>query len=136
MVRYIRSSKNSYNTITSIDELLDILESGKYNYYGLRGAHPEDMQYLDRGYLEPSYVWEDNSSTEDVLPGTSAVGISDSLSEAEIMNRYNMCKTVYNFGADTVLLLGSSQMDYGEDDNEVILGDNGYGADVIAIVEI
>ena len=47
-----------------------------------------------------------------------------------------MCKTVYNFGADTVLLLGSSQMDYGEDDNEVILGDNGYGADVIAIVEI
>ena len=136
MVRYIKSSSASYDTITSVAELLDILEFGKYNYYGLRGAQPEDMQYLERGYLEPSYVWEDNSPTDDVLPGTSAVGVSDSLSESEILRRYNMCKKYYNFGTDTILLLGSSQMEYGNDEEEVILGDNGYGADIIAFVRI
>lgn len=135
MKRYIKSNSNKIPTITNVEELMDILEFGQYNYYGLRGIHEEDLQYLDRGYLNPSHVWDDGEYTDEVLSGTSALFVADTMTEAEIIKRYNICKSMYNFHNGTVLLLGDNTSEYGDDYDEVLLGHNGYGADVVAIVD-
>ena len=75
--------------ITTIQELMAELESGNYNYYGLRGAYESDLEKLDRGYLDRSYVWEDGEQTDEQLDGTCALGVSDSLTEDEIQEVYD-----------------------------------------------
>ena len=83
-------------------------------------SHKKDYIY----YVPVTKVSNDNREKIEII-----------INELSSYNTYTTSLKSY-LNADTVLLLGSSQMDYGEDDNEVILGDNGYGADVIAIVEI
>ena len=123
--------------ITTLEELMEAIENANA-YCGLRGASESDMENLDRGYLECSYNWEDNTCTEEQLEGTCAVGVNEYLSEKEVENRYNRVKAMYATcnGTNTVLLISDTQQEYGNDENEVILGHNGYGADVIAIVEL
>lgn len=123
--------------ITTLEELMEALENTN-EYCGLRGASESDMENLDRGYLECSYNWEDNTCTDELLDGTCAVGVNEYLSEKEVENRYNRVKAVYATcnGTNTVLLISDTHQEYGNDENEVILGHNGYGADVIAIVEL
>lgn len=124
-------------TITTIEELMEVLESGRYNYYGLRGATNHDIENIERGYLECSYNWEYGEKTDEQLDGTCAVSVGDFLSQKEIMRRYNrMGRYTAQHGTNTVLLIADSNCEYGEDEDEVILGSNGYGADVVAIVEI
>lgn len=125
-------------TITSISELMSIIEEGKYNYYGIRGASESDMENLDRGYLDCSYDWDDNESTGEQLGGTCALGINEYTSEEKAEK---ICKRALNMYAkcnrtNTVLLIADNGQEYGNDDGEVILGSNGFGADVIAIIEI
>lgn len=120
--------------ITTMSELMAELESGNYNYYGLRGAYESDLEKLDRGYLDRSYVWEDGEQTDEQLEGTCALGVSDSLTESEIKRRYDAALKMYA-ETGTVLLIADSCQEYGNDDNEVILG-NGFGADVVAIVRL
>ena len=122
--------------ITNVEELMAELESGDYNYYGLRGAHEADLIRLDVGYLEPSYVWIDGECTDELLNGTSAIGVSENLSEKELLKRYKTARDVYAFDTKVVLLVGDAVEEYGEDENEVILGSDGWGADIIAIVEL
>ncbi len=123
--------------ITTIEELMEILESGEYNYYGLRGATNHDVANIERGYLDRSYNWVDGEKTDEQLDGTCALSVGDFLSEREILRRYNrIAMYTAQHGTETILLIADNNQEYGEDENEVILGSNGYGADVVAIVEI
>ncbi len=124
-------------TITTINGLMEILENGNYNRYGLRGASENDMDNLDRGYLDCSYNWEDNESTGEQLNGTCALGISEYDSETDLTAAYERALNMYAKcnGTNTVLLIADNTYEYGNDDGEVILGTNGFGADVIAIVK-
>ncbi len=122
-------------TITTIAELMTEIESGNYNYYGLRGAFENDMNNLERGYLDCSHDWVDGEYTEEELSGTCAIGVNEYINEAEIMDRYNRALNAYS-EIDTVLLIADKNQEYGNDENEVILGSNGCGADIIAIVRI
>ncbi len=123
--------------ITTIEELMEILESGEYSYYGLRGATNHDVANIERGYLDRSYNWVDGEKTDEQLDGTCALSVGDFLSEREILRRYNrLAMYTAQHGTSTILLIGDNNQEYGEDENEVILGSNGYGADVVAIVEI
>lgn len=137
MLKLIVENTYAVPTITTMSELMDILESGKYNYYGLRGATNHDVENINRGYLDCSYNWIDGEKTDDPLDGTCALSIGDFLTENEIIKRYNRC-AMYNasHGTNIVLLIADNSQTYGEDENEVILGSNGYGADVVAIVDI
>lgn len=139
MKRYIHSSSDdskSIRHITTMDELIDILESGEYNYYGLRGASKHDLNDAQtKGYLEKSHDWIDGTRTDDVLDGTCAVSVGDFISESEIRNRFNRVKRLYSYSTTTVLLIAGDDEDYGEDEDEVIISDNGSGADVVAIVD-
>ena len=121
--------------ITNISELMAELESGSYNYYGLRGAHDSDLDKIGRGYLDCSYVWEDGAQTDEQLGGTCAIGISDSLAVDEIQKRYGVAFKMYAENG-TVLLIADKSQEYGNDENEVILGSNGCGADIVAIVRL
>jgi hypothetical protein len=121
--------------ITSMSELMAELESCNYNYYGLRGAYESDLEKLDRGYLDCSYVWEDGEQTDEQLNGTCALGVNDCMSESAIMERYERALAMYS-ESGTVLLIADKNQEYGNDEDEVILGSNGYGADVVAIVRL
>lgn len=121
--------------ITTLAELMETIES-TYKYCGLRGANEADMQNLERGYLDCSYDWEDGVCTDEQLSGTCAIDVHGNLTEAEIKARYTHALERYAVYTDTVLLVADEHQEYGVDDNEVILGHNGYGADVIAIVAL
>lgn len=123
--------------ITTIEELMEILESGEYNYYGLRGATNHDVANIERGYLDCSYNWIDGEKTDEQLDGTCALSVGDFLNEKEIMRRYNrLAMYTAQHGTSTILLIADNNQEYGEDEDEVVLGSNGCGADVVAIVEI
>lgn len=122
--------------ITSMSELMAELESCNYNYYGLRGAYQSDMDAANaNGYLNASYVWEDGEQTDEQLNGTCALGVNDCMSESAIMERYERALAKYS-EIGTVLLIADKNQEYGNDEDEVILGSNGYGADVVAIVRL
>mgnify|MGYP003398054788 CR=1 FL=1 len=56
------------------------------------------------------------------------------MSEEEIFEKYIQCKK--NYCAEAILLVADNESEWGNDEDEIILGSNGYGADVIAIVNI
>lgn len=122
--------------ITTLEQLTEILESGSYNYYGLRNATEHDMDLINSGrdYLDCSYDWVDNVMTDTQLNGTCAIGINEYMADSEISKHLNRCRNGYE--GNTILLVAGKSCEYGEDENEVILSNNGYGADVITIVNI
>lgn len=134
MKRYIRASNDEVKKITSISELRAELESHRYNYYGLRGVHDTDMNYISRGYLEPSWVWDNNDWTDERLNGTCALYVDECMSDAELEHRYFKALNDYSV-TGTVMLIADNVSEWGEDENEIILG-NGYGADIVAVVEL
>ena len=125
-------------TITTLDELIDVLEEAKYNYYGLRAAYPNDIKNIDRGYLDQSRNWIDGSYTDEKIPGTCAISVGDYLSDSEILKRYNRVRRMYlpATGTNTILLIADNYMEYGEDEDEIIIGSYNAGADIVAIIDI
>ena len=127
-------------TITTIDELIEILESGEYRYYGLRGATPENIEQMGRGYLDCSFDFdhENGVPSEDYLNGTCALEINEGLPPSTIKLMYKNALNMYcaAHGTDTVLLVAGHDSEWGEDDDEIIIRNGQRGADVIAIVEL
>lgn len=143
--------------ITTLEQLLntiaDEIENKKGSYYfALRGATKHDLELIAAGrdYLDCSCDdWDDRDGceyTESKLDGTSSIKISnDYMWDDEYYDADKMAAAYkaamfyakeYN-GTNTVLLIGDKYCPRsGEDDNEIILGSNGYGADVVAIVNI
>ena len=124
--------------ITSVEELMEILENGQANYYGLRKATEHDIEIMDRGYLDCSIDMFDNEDAEysedvELLSGTSAISVNGYLSKETLLERY---ETLKSYLGKTVLLISDSRATEGTDYNEIVLGHNGYGADVEAIVEL
>ena len=124
------------NNLTSVEEIMDVLESGKYNYYGFRNATDHDIKLINKGqeYLDPSFDWTDNVRSKNKLDGTSAIEITEYMSDADIQKKYK--QTLNGYTGNTILLIGDKHGTYGEDDGEIILGSNGYGADVIALIKL
>lgn len=120
--------------ITTIEEIVEIMDNDSREF-GFRNANDHDVELLERGYLDCSFDWSDGEMSEEKLNGTCAVGISIYLSEDEIMKRYN--QTVKGYGKNNlILLVADNHCEYGNDENEVILGHDGYGADIVAIVKL
>lgn len=136
---YLYEHINDLQHISTIDELMTILESGEYRYYGLRGATPENMQQIHRGYLDKSFDFDHELGvpSDEYLDGTCALGISEWLPENTIRQRFNNAKRLYcaAHGTDTVLLIAGDSSEYGEDVDEIIIRNGVRGADVIAIVD-
>lgn len=128
--------------ITSVEELIEILENSSENF-GLRGASEHDIEIANRGYLDCSLdTWDERDcpydEDADKLSGTSAIYVSSDLDAEELAKRY---QTAYNYAkyhhcTEVVYLVSDSSYDWGDDDNEIVLGHNGYGADVVAVVEL
>lgn len=131
--------------ITTIEELMEILESNEYCYYGLRGATDHDLEIMDRGYLDCSQDnwnerdcdWHDDA---EMLNGTSCIGI-DTVFGPERDDIEKAYETASGYAhnhhdTDIVLLIADGACESGADDGEWVLGSNGYGADVIAIVKL
>ena len=121
--------------ITSVEELMEAIEDS--GYFGLRQATEHDMELIERGrdYLDCSYNWIDNVQTDELLPGTCGIGINEYMDAETILDRCNQVNDYMPEGG-AVLLIHDGGCEYGNDENEVILGHDGYGADVIAIVDI
>lgn len=131
--------------ITTIAELREALENSNYNYYGLRGATEHDIEIVNSGrdYLDCSYDLScrrdcDYDETAEQLNGTCAIEVDAFwMNDDALAERYNEAKGYANnhHCTDIVYLIADKNGESGEDENEIILG-NGYGADVIAIVEL
>lgn len=128
--------------INSIDEIMSKLEGN--GYFAFRGASEHDIEVADRGYLDRSLdLWDSRGISYDdeaeLLNGTSGIGINSYMDKSEILKRFEMAKgyAKNHHGTNVVLLISDSTEDYeGADEDEVILGHGGYGADVIAVVNI
>lgn len=128
-------------TITTIEDLMDAI-NGKWTF-GLRGASEHDLTLLARGYLDCSQdLWDrrdceydDSAST---LSGTSAIYADEMMDEGELAAAYNAAKgyAKNHHGTDVVLLINDKSYEWGDDENEIVLGHDGYGADIIAVVDI
>ena len=134
---YINAS-DSYEglpTLNSLDELIDILEHGDYYYYGLRALTRTNISHLGRGYLDKSHDWdfEYDVMSEDLLDGTSSIGVSDTMTIKQI--EYAL-KLVKGYSGKIIALIAGDSAEYGDDEGELFISCNGHGADVVAIVDI
>lgn len=127
--------------INSMEELREILDGLESRYYGLRGASEHDFECVERGYLDCSLdLWDERDCAykEGVerLPGTSAIEVADCFDDDEIIRIFNMASwyATNHHGTGTVFLIADKYSEYGSDEDEVVLGHNGYGADIIATV--
>ena len=122
-------------TITTIEELMNELESGNYNFYGLRKATNHDLEIIESGreYLDCSYNWVDNTITDEQLCGTCAIYVSEYMTEKELQKKFELVN--HRYIGKTMLLIGDKGGVPGEDEGEYIIGSNGYGAYVLATVE-
>lgn len=113
------------------------MESRNYNYYGLRMTTDRDEELISKGaeYLDCSIdAFEDSETYGEKLSGTSALGVHDFMSECELEDRLQDLKAHY--AGHRVILIADSRQEYGDDPDEVVLGSNGYGADIVAEVTI
>lgn len=137
-------------TITKIEELMEELEN-LHGVFGFRGASEYDVEHRaefeERGYLDCSFdLWDrrdcDYDSDAERLSGTSAiyggVGGSPWLDEEEIKNAYEKALgyAKNHHQTDLVYLIRDDFSKWGDDEHEIILGSDGYGADIVAIVEL
>ena len=127
--------------ITNIAELMEALEGT--GYFGLRGASEHDLEIEDRGYLDCSLdLWDKRDCRYDeeaeLLSGTSAINVNEYLDEAEVMTKYKtaLSYATKHHGNSKVYLLNDKHAEYGDDEEEVVLGHDGYGADIVAVVEL
>lgn len=120
--------------VKTIEEIRELME--KENYCGFRNLTEADIERIESGetYLECSHDWDDGEMLEELLPGTSAVYADSDMEDEEIIDRYNQALNCY-YG-EVIALIGDRTSEWGNDENEIIIGADGYGANVLAIVEL
>lgn len=120
----------------SVEELMNELAESNYNYYGLRNATEHDLEVIETGrtYLDASHDWIDGDDTGEELNGSCAIYVDGEMSAETIENRYNQC--LNDYCGETIILIADSRSEWGNDENEIILGSNGCGADVIGYVRL
>lgn len=99
------------NIISRIEEIEDTYD---YTYIGIRVS---DSEFTEGEILDNSFVWIDGEMTDEELNGTCAIMLKD----AKLANSY--------FG-DHVAIIGSDNMEYGQDLGEIILRD----AEVLEVI--
>ena len=97
-----------------MNRIEEIKENAEYEYIGVR---VQEKEFEEGEFLDNSFVWVDGEMTDEELDGTCAVRLED----AELANGY--------FG-DHVAIIGSNNMEYGQDLGEIILRD----AEVLEVI--
>lgn len=126
---------------TTIEQIMEELESVNYGYYGFRSANEHDLEIIESGrnYLDVSHVWVDGDDTGEELSGSCAIYIDECMDNAQIKDRYKQCYSYYQMLPNSkrvILLIADKNSEWGTDENEIILGSNGCGADIIGIVRL
>ena len=101
-----------------LEEILKAIRTGTYEYYGIRIEDGIEYQVGDTAH--DSRSWSDGEPTGETIDGTSCIGIRFNASEEEISAAI---KLAGNYYGDSVYLIGSNEMEYGEDIGEYILKD-------------
>jgi hypothetical protein len=112
------SREVSDDQVKSVRAALDEPKSRQFESYGLRA---DDAAYdADAStWLPPSRQWVDGEPTDELLSGTSSVGLPDSASDEEIRAAILSLKP---YLGDNLYLLGSkSAKEAGEDEGEALL---------------
>ena len=123
----------------NLEQVAEILEgSGHFGFRGLNGIHGT-REYQDGMYLERSINDWDNRGIEynpglERLNGTSAICVSYTMMDEEIVDAYNVALNYSDCGK--VILVSGTESEYGYDNGEVILSNWGDGAKFIGFVEI
>lgn len=127
-------------SINNVEQVIKEIENSVYNCYAIRNATDHDLEIIKKGnreYLDASYdAFDDGTqnNTPKKLNGTCGIYIDEDMTTKEIIKRYNQC--IENYCGSTILLIADDDSEWGNDENEIILGSNGYGAYVLAIVEL
>lgn len=108
-----------------LEKIMETMENGDYTYYGIRVD--VDVDYSVGDYTSDSRIWIDGESTEEMLNGTSCVG----LRYADETDVTKAIKIAENYAGNRIYLIGSDSMEYGEDEGEYIL----ENAVVVAILK-
>ena len=92
---------------------------------GLRGLYEDEI--IDGSVMDASHTWIDGEYTDEELNGTCALLIAkfiDTDSEQTIINNIKECNNLldqYMWGGRKVGLLIGNGMEYGEDEQEVVI---------------
>ena len=97
------------------EQIRDALDDGEYQYYGIRVE--DDVTYEVGDEAHESRVWDDGEPTDEVLDGTSCVGIKWNATDADIADAITISKSYFG---DDIYLIAGNDMEYGEDAGEFI----------------
>lgn len=118
-----------------VEEILQ--GSGNFGFRGLNGIYGS-KEYKEGEYLECSINDWDNRGIEynpelERLNGTSAICVSYTMMDEEIVDAYNVALNYSDCGK--VILVSGTESEYGYDNGEVILSNWGDGAMFLGFVE-
>jgi len=105
------------------EQFEDLRWSCGYTYLGIRSQDPEFE--MGETIYHQSMVWLDGEETEDELPGLCALHVR---SEEDFDRLLEVSKNYYGFAH--IAILGSNSVEYGEDENEIIMDE----PEVLAII--
>ena len=104
-------------------EINELVDNAGYGYVGIRVDN--DVEYSVGDDVAASRVWDVCGVTDEMLDGTSCIGLNGSNAEQAL-------RTVGQYHGNRIYIIaGNDMVDYGEDVGEIIIRD----AVVIAVVE-
>lgn len=115
----------------NIEEVKELLEGrGYFGFRGLSGIYGQ-KEYSEGAELEFSIDdWEERGVQYNpklpLLTGTSAIGVNEYMEDEEITEMYN--KALRYSDCNKVLLINGTNQEYGADNDEVALSNDGCGA--------
>lgn len=112
----------------SVAHIKSIVDEEEYEYYGIRilteNPNTREVDDLKIGDEPPnSYTWSDGESTGEELNGTSALQIQKGNNGVERAVKKARGEDVFSgiYLGKKVVLLGSDSVEYGEDEDEIIM---------------
>ena len=125
--------------ISSIQEMVNIINEGEFNHYGLRQL-PSDQSLVLGETLIDSNHWDDGVYSDESCGGACAVEVGESgyhedTDNAEIIAAVitlgrNACAILgvnfngfHSYDGKTLVLCGSDDAEYGNDPSEIIMSE-------------
>ena len=103
-------------------EINDLVKDAGYGYVGIRVDN--DVAYSIGDDVAASRVWDVYGATDEMLDGTSCIGLDGSNAEQAL-------RIIGQYRGNRIYIIAGHDMDYGEDVGEIIIRD----AVIIAVVE-
>ena len=104
-----------------LSQILEIVSKEEFEHYGIRAVHSpsEDVTVSVGDELAPSYRWDDGTPTDEILFGTSAMGVDEDTTQWHI-DRFN---AEYGVLGRQVALIAGFHAVRGEDLGEIEIKD-------------